>query len=187
MLTVVEQIFKQPVFETQRLVAGQWHRDLAEQALAIYGDPEVTRWLDGVVQNSVESMEAYIERLIQRNRNWPMHWGSWPIFHKESRQLIGTMMLKPIPGDDQGNLTDDIEIGWHLARDHWGNGYATEGGRRLIKIGFEDLGLKELIAVTDPANSKSQSVASRLGMKNVGKTECYYGQSLDLFKIRNGE
>jgi len=87
--------------------------------------------------------------------------------------------------DADGNFTPDIEIGWHLGRAHWGNGYATEGGRRMIEIAFNDLNLHELSAVTGLENSKSQNVATRLGLQYMGETDAYYGQTVSLFKIQN--
>jgi ribosomal-protein-alanine N-acetyltransferase len=183
---IVDDIFRDPVFETERLFCGRWHPDLAEPAFAIYGDPDVTQWIGGVTEDSIETMRARIESLIERNSSWPAHWGSWPTFLKDTRELVGAMLMKPLP-DADGNCTPDIEIGWHLGRAHWGNGYATEGGRRMIEIAFHELGIRELSAVTAPDNVRSQSVARRLGMMHVGQTDAYYGQTVELFKIINSE
>ena len=183
---IVEDIFHEPVFQTQRLVSGRWHPDLAEAALAIYGDSDVTQWIGGITEDSIDSMRARIESLIHRNSKWPSHWGSWPTFLKDTRELVGAMLMKPLP-DADGNFTPDIEIGWHLGRAHWGNGYATEGGRRMIEMAFRELGIRELFAVTAPDNVRSQSVARRLGMTHVGQTDAYYGQNVELFKIINPE
>ena len=53
----------------------------------------------------------------------------------------------------------------------------------MIDIAFEELGLSELSAVSNPENIRSQNVMRRLGMTYQGQTEAYYGQRLDLFKI----
>ena len=183
---LISEFFEDPVFETDRLFVGRWHLDLADQAIAIYGDPEVTKWIGGVCEETIDSMQRRIDSLIARNSKWPAQWGSWPVFTKESRNLVGTMLMKPLP-DAEGNFTPDIEIGWHLGRAYWGQGFATEGGRRMIEIAFKDLGVGELSAVTGIDNVRSQSVALRLGMVHVGQTDAYYGQTLELFKIRNKE
>lgn len=182
--SIVDDIFRDPVFETDRLIIGRWHPELAESAFAIYGDPEVTQWIGGVTETSIGTMRFRIESLIQRNRKWPAHWGSWPAFLKETREQVGALMMKPLP-DADGNFTPDIEIGWHLGRTHWGHGYATEGGRRMIEIAFNVVGISELSAVTGLDNVRSQSVARRLGMTHVGQTDAYYGQTVELFKIMN--
>ena len=163
---------------------GRWGLELAEPAFEIYGDPDVTQWIGGVTERSLESMRTRIDALIERNKKWPDHWGSWPTFSKATRQLVGTMLMKPLP-DAEGNFTPDIEIGWHLGKANWGNGFATEGGRKMIEIAFDELGLKELSAVTGLDNVRSQKVAKRLGLKHIGQTDAYYGQTVDLFKITN--
>ena len=57
-----------------------------------------------------------------------------------------------------------VEVRWRLAREHWGNGYATEGARASIDDGFARLGLDEIVAITVPANERSRSVMRKLGM-----------------------
>ena len=183
---IVNDILRDPVFESQRLIGGRWHPDLAEQAFSIYGDSEVTQWIGGITESSIDSMRTRINGVIERNAKWPAHWGSWPTFLKDTRQLVGAMLMKPLP-DADGNFTPDIEIGWHLGRDYWGNGYATEGGRNMIEIAFCEVGIHELSAVTSPDNIRSQKVARRLGMVHVGQTDAYYGQTVELFKIINPE
>lgn len=170
------------VFETTRLWVGHWHPKLAVPAMEIYGDPEVTRWIGGQTEICVAGMERRIAELLQRNRKLPDAWGSWPAFLKQTNQLVGAMLMKPLP-DGDGNFTEEIEVGWHLAQMHWGNGYATEGGRKMIELGFAVQNLEQIYAVTGPDNLKSQKVARRLGMKPQGQTDKYYGQTVDLFKI----
>ena len=72
--------------------------------------------------------------------------------------------------DTQGNETNEIEIGWHLARAQWGKGLASEGANELVRIGFEVDGVQELWAVTETGNLRSQAVACRIGMEHVGQT-----------------
>jgi ribosomal-protein-alanine N-acetyltransferase len=53
-----------------------------------------------------------------------------------------------------------VEVGWRLAREHWGHGYATEAGRAALEFGFERLGLEEIVAFTVP---RQRCVAARDG------------------------
>ncbi|HIC80883.1 MAG TPA: N-acetyltransferase, partial [Kiloniellaceae bacterium] len=57
-----------------------------------------------------------------------------------------------------------VEVGWRLAREYWGKGYATEGARACLRFGFEELGLKEIVSFTATTNLPSQRVMQRLGM-----------------------
>jgi RimJ/RimL family protein N-acetyltransferase len=59
---------------------------------------------------------------------------------------------------------DDLEIGWRLAREYWGHGYATEAAASWIEHGFTTLDLPRIIAVTDTPNVRSIAVMRRLGM-----------------------
>ena len=59
---------------------------------------------------------------------------------------------------------DDLEAGWRLAREHWGQGYATEAASAWLRIAFEDQGADRVISVTDPPNRRSIAVMERLGM-----------------------
>ncbi|MEO7270574.1 MAG: GNAT family N-acetyltransferase [Vicinamibacterales bacterium] len=57
-----------------------------------------------------------------------------------------------------------IEIGWRLAADLWGHGYATEGATAVLAFAFGDLGLDEVVSFTVPENTPSRRVMERLGM-----------------------
>ena len=59
---------------------------------------------------------------------------------------------------------DDIEIGWRLAREHWGHGYATEAANAWLDFAFTKFNLPRVISVTDAPNKRSIAVMQRLGM-----------------------
>ena len=79
-------------------------------------------------------------------------------------EIVGDVILQPAPDPPGG-----IEIGWHLAREHWGRGYATEGAVPLLAHAWS-LGLEEVIATILPVNLPSMGVAERLGMRRRGPT-----------------
>lgn len=60
--------------------------------------------------------------------------------------------------------TEEIELGYFLAREYWGQGYATEAARCALKIGLDKFGYKRIISAINPANIPSIGVALRLGM-----------------------
>ena len=57
-----------------------------------------------------------------------------------------------------------VEIGWRIAREHWGRGYATEAALAVLRFGFERLGLAEIVAFTAVGNARSRRVMEKLGM-----------------------
>jgi RimJ/RimL family protein N-acetyltransferase len=64
----------------------------------------------------------------------------------------------------EAHFTPAIEIGWRLAFDHWGKGYATEGARAVLDFGFNEAGLDEIVSFTAASNTRSRAVMERLGM-----------------------
>jgi RimJ/RimL family protein N-acetyltransferase len=61
-------------------------------------------------------------------------------------------------------FTPCVEVGWRLARAAWGRGYATEAAREACRVGFDEVGLSEIVSFTVPANVRSRRVMERLGM-----------------------
>ncbi|MEX2139615.1 MAG: GNAT family N-acetyltransferase [Pirellulales bacterium] len=64
----------------------------------------------------------------------------------------------------EAHFTPCVEIGWRLAAEHWGCGYATEGARAALALGFQTLRLAEIVSYTVPANLRSRRVMEKLGM-----------------------
>ena len=64
----------------------------------------------------------------------------------------------------QAHFTPCVEIGWRLAAEHWGHGYATEGARAVLDFGFEALGLEEIVSFTAEGNARSRRVMEKIGM-----------------------
>ena len=179
----------QILFETERLIGGTWDPERhAEAALEIYGDPEVTRTIGGETVPDVATLVARMRKALPIYEEWGEPYAWVPLFRRpvsgtEHGALVGAGLLKPLP-DANREPTDAIEVGWHLARAHWGHGYATEAGRALIHRGFAHLDVDVLHAVVDPGNHRSCAVAERCGMRHVGQTSRWYGKTLEHFEIR---
>jgi RimJ/RimL family protein N-acetyltransferase len=58
-----------------------------------------------------------------------------------------------------------VEVGWRLAFEHWGHGYATEAARLALGYGFGTLALSEIVSFTSATNHRSRAVMERLGMR----------------------
>lgn len=88
-----------------------------------------------------------------------------------SRSLRTAGGSKPIPASSGRTPlppSGDIEIGWHLHPDAWGHGYAAEAAARVLAHAFA-CGLDKVVAVTNIANTASQTVAKRNGMSHLGR------------------
>jgi len=125
--------------------------------------------------SDVAAMRDRLGEIIARNEQYQGRMGSWPLFLRETDEMVGAILLKPLPGSEQ------IEVGWHLGRAHWGNGYATEAGLAALDYGYTCLGLSTIYAVVDPGNTPSMAVCRRIGLKHLGRTEQFYERSLEYF------
>lgn len=80
-------------------------------------------------------------------------------------------------------FVDAYEVGWHLRKAAWGNGYATEIGKALLDYGFNVLNLPVLYAAIAPGNVASVRVAQKLGMAHLDQTVRYYDDGDELYRI----
>jgi RimJ/RimL family protein N-acetyltransferase len=146
------------VIETERLLLRTWQTDDAAPFAALNADPQVTRYLNGPMSRDDS------DELIARIRaHWDEHgFGLYAAEVKETGTFIGFIGLA-IPSF-LPDVLPTVEVGWRLAREHWGNGYATEGARASLRCGFEDLELRQIISIIHPENAASIRVAERLDM-----------------------
>jgi RimJ/RimL family protein N-acetyltransferase len=148
-----------PTLATDRLLLREW-RDADRTPFAeLNADPDVARFLNGP-RDRAES-DALIDRI---SAHWAEHgFGLWALERREDGRFIGfTGLYRPA---FEAHFTPAVEVGWRLAREAWGLGYATEAGRAALAYGFETVGLDELVSFTVPANVRSRAVMERLGMR----------------------
>lgn len=88
--------------------------------------------------------------------------GLWAVEVKGGAQFIGFIGLS-VPRFE-AHFTPCVEVGWRLAYEHWGKGYATEGARAAVAFGFDELGLDEIVSFTVPEHQHSRRVMERIGM-----------------------
>lgn len=145
--------------QTARLVLRRW-RDADRAPFADQNaDPEVMRHFASVLDRA--GSDAMVDRILA---HWERHgWGPWAAELRATGEFAGFLGLLvprfPLPGEP------GVEVGWRLGRAHWGHGYATEGGRAALEMGFGELGLQEIVAVTALGNERSKRVMERLGMR----------------------
>jgi RimJ/RimL family protein N-acetyltransferase len=147
-----------PILRTERLILRPWRdRDVAAFA-ALNADPEVMAEMGGP-RNRADS-EAVTRRI---RAHFDAHgYGVWAAELPDVASFIGFIGLA-IPGFE-AFFTPCVEIGWRLARPHWGQGYASEGARAALDFGFDKLGLGEIVSFTTTTNLRSRRVMQRIGM-----------------------
>jgi len=166
---------------TPRLVLRPWSPADAAEALAVFGDEAVTRWLSPAIGRvaSVEDMTAVISGWLETPPDAPA--GRWAVTAAGDGRLLGGVAVLPLPPEHE-----DLEIGWQLAPSAWGQGYAAEAGHAVAHHAFES-GIDELFAVVRPRNTRGARTATSIGMEWVGETEKYYDLRLQVYRLRKGD
>lgn len=151
------------VLETERLLLREWRPEdwLAFRPIAT--DPDVMRYItDGVAWT-----DGQIQRFVTRQINNAERddFCLWKLVDKANARLVGFCGLQPL------GTTDEIEIGWWLARDCWGRGLATEAARSVVDFGFGTAKLARIVAIARPENNASRNIMHKLGMTFVRETD----------------
>jgi RimJ/RimL family protein N-acetyltransferase len=108
-----------------------------------------------------------IERNLARERSGS-RFGGWAVIDRSSGVPVGSVILNELPDGD-----GEVEIGWQLHPDSWGQGFATEAAGAVVKLSLAD-GLPEIWAVTYLDNHRSAAVCRRIGMQLLGITHRWY-------------
>ena len=147
-----------PELRTDRLVLRAWDDgDLAPFA-AMNADPEVMHHFPAPLTR--EQSDEMVGRLWARAAQGRP--SLWAVEVPGVARFIGFVgLLEP---SFEASFTPCVEVGWRLARQHWGKGYAPEGARAALAWGFGEVGLEEVVSFTVPANTASRRVMQKLGM-----------------------
>ena len=150
--------------ETERLILRRFdpERD-SEPMLAVYGDPEVMRFIPGGVNRSLAAAEARLAQYAAAHDS--RGFSFWAVVERASGEVVGDA------GFGVFRKTGDLELGYTFRRDRWGRGYATEAARACLSAGFAHLGVSRIVAVVDEENERSLRVAERIGMARIGTVE----------------
>ena len=147
------------MIETERLLLRAWQPSDDAPFAALNADPEVTRYLSGPMRRDESD-----ELLARIRGHWHQHgFGLYAVEVKQSGAFAGFVGLA-IPSFLPAVLPA-VEVGWRLGREHWGQGYATEGARASLEHAFGALELRQVISIIDPRNTASVRVAERLEME----------------------
>jgi RimJ/RimL family protein N-acetyltransferase len=146
------------VILTARLRLRRWLDCDRMPFAALNADPRVMEHFPSVLTR--EESDACIGRA---EAHFERHgFGLWAVEIPGVTPLAGFIGLS-IPTFET-RFTPCVEIGWRLAIDCWGRGYATEGALKVLEVGFDVLHLDEIVSFTVPANQASRRVMEKIGM-----------------------
>ena len=163
--------FPEPL--TPRLRFLTPHRDHINPLHRLFDDPDVMRHIGAGSVWTHDEIAQRIDRGIDLTENGKPYF--WTIERRDSAEIIGQGGLVAI--DFNG---PEIELGYRLGKDHWGQGFATEIARAAVSCAFAPiatggLALDRLVAVCYPENTASRRVLAKAGFTELGETDRYYG------------
>jgi RimJ/RimL family protein N-acetyltransferase len=166
--------------ETARLICERLRSDHAEELSLLLRDPRVARTLfpDGQPPGEPE----VIDNLRAKVLHWERYdFGLWLLRDRATGEMVGRGGLQHalLAGHDE------IEVGWAMIPERWGQGLATELALAAVEVAFGDLGLEQLVAFTQPDNLASRRVMDKAAftyerdIAHVGLPHVLYRRSVD--------
>lgn len=140
---------------TERLVLRPFRESDLDPWAALNVDPDVTQYLGPPLSREDSDRTAWAINASYEAQGF----GFMAVERRSDGMFLGAAGLSK-----ELWFPDDLEIGWRLAREYWGHGYATEAAASWLDYAFREAGLPRVIAVTDTPNLRSIAVMRRLGM-----------------------
>lgn len=151
-----------PTRSTARLVLRSFAPADRDAFAAMNADPRVMAYYPSPLTR--EQSDAFVARIAA---TWSeLGFGLWALERRDDATFVGYAGLWPVSdGVPVSNRpTPCVEVGWRLAADAWGQGFATEAAREALRFGFGKRALAEVVSFTAVANCRSRAVMERLGM-----------------------
>jgi RimJ/RimL family protein N-acetyltransferase len=163
-----------PGIETDRLILRQWRESDIAANTAMLGDPLSGRFITADRKPVTDPMSGWRNSAIMAG-HWALHgFGMFAVEEKSSGKFAGRV------GPFFPPVWPDFEVGWGIAKEFRGKGYAVEAARAAIAWTFATFELERVVHCIDRENTASQSVARRLGACNDGET-MLLGHPVDLW------
>jgi len=149
----------EPELLTARLRLRRWVDADREPFAALNADPAVMEYFpDPLSRQQSDRLIEAIERGFEQRG-----FGLWAVEVRATSAFIGfTGLSEPSYETD---FTPAVEVGWRLAREAWGMGFATEAAKASLAFGFERAGLNQIVSFTPAGNLRSRAVMERIGMR----------------------
>lgn len=143
---------------TKRLLLRRWQSEDAIAFAKMNADSRVMEYFPNVLaQDSSDAMVSRIQQQFEEHG-----FGLWAVEISDRVPFAGFVGLM-VP-KFEAHFTPCVEIGWRLAAEVWGQGYATEGADAVLEFAFASLGVPEVVAMTTVKNQRSRRVMEKLGM-----------------------
>lgn len=163
------------ILTTARLTLRLFTMNDIEALFAITNELDIFQYFPTKTAWDMEKVERSIR---YQTKHWETHgYGQMAATLKDSGQLMGWCGLEFLPD------TNETEIGYLLSGKFWGKGYATEAAIASVQFGINQLGMKEIVGLTDPKNVASQRVLEKCGM-TFTRRQVYFGMEMFRYAIQ---
>ena len=160
---------------TERLSLRQFTMDDRESLFKIVQEPDIFQYFP---TKTAWEMEKVDRNILHQIDHWNQFgYGLWAVTLRETGQLMGWCGLEFLPD------TNETEAGYLLSEVFWGKGYATEAARASVEFGKKNIGLKEIVGLTDPLNIASQRVLEKCGL-TFTRRQVYFRMEMFRFAIQ---
>jgi RimJ/RimL family protein N-acetyltransferase len=147
--------------KTEHIGFSYWTDADLELAIQLWGEKDVTRYICATGEFTQQDI---LDRLnVEVNNGKQYHVQYWPIFNVTTGELIGCCGLRPYKAE-----RNSYEIGFHLRKKYWGQGYAFDAATRVIQFAFAKFNANKLYAGHHPQNNGSRKLLTRLGFHYIG-------------------
>ena len=148
---------------TSRLLLRNWKESDYEPFIGMGQNERVMKYFPKLMtpEQSREYINAQMRILVEKG------WGMYAVEELHASTFIGFIGIRSVPYELPFSSLESpmIEIGWRLRPEWWNQGLATEGALGCLQLGFETLGLKEIISFTTVINTPSIRVMQKIGMR----------------------
>jgi len=145
-------------FKSERLGFRNWMLTDIEKMSAINADKKVMEFFPGLL--TTEQTIAFIERMQKQYAE--KRFCYFAVDKLDTNDFIGFIGLSE--QTYKAEFTPCIDIGWRLSQDAWNQGFATEGARRCLAYGFDNLNIEKIVSVAPKINVKSEHIMTKIGM-----------------------
>jgi RimJ/RimL family protein N-acetyltransferase len=152
---------KEYFMKTEHIGFSYWTDVDLELAIQLWGEKDVTRYISATGEFTQQNIIDRLRVEINNGKKYQVQY--WPIFDLMKGELIGCCGLRPFKTEQHS-----YEIGFHLRKIYWGQGYAYEAATGVIQYAFKELNAVKLYAGHHPQNRGSRKLLTRLGFQYIG-------------------
>lgn len=151
------------MYESKRVLLRSYRENEAHLLVELDSDPRVMKYISDGKPTSLDEAQKTIDRLQNYVKFWNHHMGTFAAFQKSTNLYMGWFLLRP----PKNNLSEmkNLELGYRLKHDFWGQGFGYEVSRVLVDKAFKKLKCETVFATAMAGNEGSIAVMKKVGLK----------------------